>query len=47
MKEKEKVNIKEIIPPEFFTSISKVNIKDYYGIAYEILKPNLKKIFEK
>lgn len=44
---KEKINIKDIIPPEFFTSVVKLTPKDYYTHAFDIFKPSIKKIFEK
>lgn len=47
MEPKEKITIKDIIPAEFFTKISKVSVKDYYPLVFELLKPSLKKIFEK
>jgi hypothetical protein len=47
MQNKEKINIKDIIPAEFFTSVVKLTIKDYYSHAFEIFKPSIKKIFEK
>jgi hypothetical protein len=47
MQNKEKINIKDIIPAEFFTSVVKLTIKDYYSHAFEIFKPSIKRIFEK
>ena len=32
---------------EFFTNVSKINLKDYYNHAFEIFRPNIRKIFEK
>lgn len=46
-KEKDQIKVKTFIPAELFTTISKVNLKDYYSIAFDLLKPNMKKIFEK
>ena len=42
---KDKLNLKEIIPSEFFTSISRVSLKDYYSIAFDLFRSNLKRIF--
>lgn len=48
MQTKEKLNIKEIIPPTFFTLVTNVSLKDFYNHAFEnIFKPSIKKIFEK
>jgi hypothetical protein len=47
MQNKEKINIKDIIPAEFFTSVVKLTIKDYYSHAFEIFKPSIERIFEK
>jgi 3-isopropylmalate dehydratase small subunit len=47
MQNKEKINTKEIIPVEFFTTVVKLSLKDYYSHAFEIFKPSIKKIFEK
>jgi hypothetical protein len=44
-KEKDQIKVKTFIPGELFTTISKVNLKDYYSIAFDLLKPNMKKIF--
>ena len=44
---KEKLNLKEIIPAEFFTNVSKVTMKDYYSIVFDMFRPSLKRIFEK
>jgi hypothetical protein len=46
-KDKEKISMKEIIPPEFFTTVSKLTVKDYYNHAFEIFRPSIRKIFEK
>lgn len=41
----QKINLKDLIPVELFTQVQiGVTVKDYYNSAYEILKPNLKKI---
>ncbi len=45
--QKEKIPMKEVIPAEFFTNVSKINLKDYYNHAFEIFRPNIRKIFEK
>jgi hypothetical protein len=47
MQNREKVNIKDIIPVELFTTIHKVTLKDYYTLAFEIFRPTIRKIFEK
>jgi hypothetical protein len=45
--QKEKIAMKEVIPAEFFTTVCKMSVKDYYNHAFEIFRPNIRKIFEK
>ena len=47
MQSKDKISIKEIIPVEFFTTVIKLSVKDYYSHAFEIFKGSIRKIFEK
>lgn len=47
MQSKDKISIKEIVPVEFFTTVVKLSIKDYYSHAFEIFKGSIRKIFEK
>lgn len=45
--QKEKISMKEVIPAEFFTTVSKMALKDYYSHAFEIFRPSIRRIFEK
>jgi hypothetical protein len=45
--QKEKISMKEAIPAEFFTTVCKMAIKDYYNHAFEIFRPSIRRIFEK
>lgn len=47
MHKQEKITVKEIIPPEFFTTVVKLTPKDYSTHVFELFKPSIKKIFEK
>jgi len=41
----QKINLKELVPVELFIQVhSGMSLKDYYFTAYEVMKPNLKKI---
>lgn len=45
MQGKDKISIKEIAPPEFFTTVTKSSLKDFYTHSFEIFRPSLKRIF--
>ena len=42
-----KVNLKDLFPIEFFTTVHNVPMKEYYRIAYEIIRPNLINILKR
>ena len=42
-----KINLKDLFPVELFTTVTKIPMKEYYKVAYEIIRPNLIKILSK
>lgn len=46
MKTKIPIQYKEMFPAIFFTSVHATSMRDYYHIAYGIIKPNLIKLMQ-
>jgi hypothetical protein len=40
----QKINLKELVPVEFFTNVQNVTLKDYHGVVYEMMRNNIKKL---
>ena len=42
-----KLNLKDLFPIELFINTQEVTMKEYYKIAYEVIRPNLYKILNR
>ena len=45
LSKKFKIPLKELFTPGLFSNVQNVTVKDYYAIAFEMVKPNLSKLF--